>query len=173
MGCPGEYYLGTRFLLVLVDGDEVGKGLERVSRGTLHGEYRFAAVTDELRENVLGIVGLAVLQAGKGAHADEVAVGCHHGDGLQQVFALVAVHDHAALRFQFPRALVHIEHHYVEAQVASGLLGGQAGAQRVVEEDEQRGAMAAQVFVAVTVLFDFCCFLQGFVERSEVGNMKK
>ena len=36
VGRPGEHHLGALGLFVLLDGDEVGKGLQRVGSGTLH-----------------------------------------------------------------------------------------------------------------------------------------
>ena len=97
--------------------------------GRLHGEDGTAGVLDELVEHRLGVVVVAVGEPGEGAHADDVAVAAHYGDGLKQVLALVAVHDDAALRLQLPGTGVHVEHDDVHAQVHGGLLRAEARAQ--------------------------------------------
>ena len=51
---------------LLLDSDEIGKGLQGVHSGGLHGEDGTAGVTDELLEHGLGIVIVAVGEAGKG-----------------------------------------------------------------------------------------------------------
>ena len=96
--CPRQHSLHALLLLVFLYGDEVGKSLKRVNSGCLHGENRSAGVFHKLVHYGLGIVILPVCQAGKRAYADDVAVTAHHGDSLQQVLRLVAVHYHATLR---------------------------------------------------------------------------
>ena len=100
---------------MLVDGDEVGEGLQGMHGGGLHGHDGLAAVFDELLHDGLGIVVVAVGEACEGADGDDVAIRTHHGDGFQQVFALVAVHDDSALCLQLPRPGIHVEHDDVHA----------------------------------------------------------
>ena len=73
------------------------------------------------------------------------------------MFALVAVHDHAALRLQFPCAGIHVEYHHVHAQVHGRFLGAQTRAQAVVEEYHQQRLVASQVLVSKLVGFHFQC----------------
>ena len=80
---------------MLLDGDEVGKCLEWVNGSSLHGKNWAAAVLHELVDDGLGIIVVAVFQTGKAAHTDEVAETSHHRYGLQQVLALVTIHDNA------------------------------------------------------------------------------
>ena len=136
--------------------------------GTFHEEDGASAVADKLVEDFLLVVVLSALERGERTHADEVAILCHDGDGFEQVFALVAVHDDTALRFEFPRTLIDVEHDDVHAEVHRCLLGGEACAQTVVEEDEQGGLVAAQVLILESVVFDFLCLGQRRVQVAEV-----
>ena len=165
--------LDVGLVLILLDGDEVGKSLKGMHGGTLHEEHRTAAVLDELLEYLLFVVVLAALEAGEGAHTDDVAVAAHHGNSLQKVFALVALHDDSTLGLQFPRPLVHIEHDDVHAEVEGCLLGGEAGAQRVVEEDEHGGLVLAKCLILIAVGLDFESLVEGFAEVANVGNVLK
>ena len=158
---------------MLFDGNQVGKGLQGVSCGSLHGEDGFAAVLDKLIENLLVVVVFAVFKAGKAAYANQVAVAGHHGDGLQQVFALVAIHDDTTFRLQLPCPLVHVEHDDVHAQVAGSLLRAQSGAQAVVEEDEQTGLVVSQCLELVTRFFNLKSLGQGPVQVAQVEYMGK
>ena len=89
------------------------------------------------------------------------------------MLALVAVHDNASFGLQFPRALVHVEYYHVHAQVECSLLSAQAGAQAVVEEDEQGGLVASQVLVLKAVGLDLERLIQGCREVTQVGYMLK
>ena len=91
--------------------------------GSLHSEDGTAAVFDELLEHGLSIVILTVGESGEGTYADEVAVATHDGNGFEQVFALVAIHDDATLCFQFPGTGIDVEHDDIHAEVHGGLLG--------------------------------------------------
>ena len=142
---PGHDHFGTLFGLVFLDGDEVGEALERMTGRGLHAEHRATGVADELVDDPLLIVLGLVLESGEGADTDDVAVGTHDGDGLKQVFGLVAVHDDAALGLKFPRALVDIEYDHVHAEVEGSFLCAQTGAQTGVEKDHHQCLVAAEV----------------------------
>ena len=71
---------------MFINGDEVGKRLKRMHGGCLHGKDGATAVLDELRNDCLGIVILAVGESGKGANTDKVAVAAHYRDSLKQMF---------------------------------------------------------------------------------------
>ena len=177
VGGPGEDDLGARNCGsaaahrtggILLDGDEVGEGLERMDRGGLHGEDRPSAVAYELLDDGLGIVVVAVGEAGEGADADDVAVAAHDGDGLKQMLRLVAVHDDAALGLEFPCPLVDVEHDDVHSQVHGSLLRGETGAQRVVEENHQERLVAPQLTIFITILLDLLCLGQCLRQRPQV-----
>ena len=93
-----------------------------MARGGFHTENGFARILDKLIENNFIIIISFAFELRKRAHADNVAIGAHHGNGFQNVFRFVAVHYHAALGFEFPRALVDIEHDYVHSQIHSRFL---------------------------------------------------
>ena len=156
-------------VLVLLDCDEVGKCLQRVHSGTLHEEDRASAVLDELLENLLLIVVLARLETGKGTHADEVAVATHDGNSFKEVFALVTFHDDTPFGLQFPGTLIDVEHDDVHAEVEGCLLGGEASAQGVVEEDEHGGLVLAQLLILIAILLDVESLVEGFAEVADVG----
>ena len=107
---------------MLLDGDEVGECLERVNGSCLHGEDWATAVLHKLVDDGLGIIVVTVFQTGKATNTDKVAEATHHRDSLQQVLALVAIHDNATLCLQFPGTGIHIEHDYIHAQVHRSLL---------------------------------------------------
>ena len=139
----------------------------------LHEENRLAAVFDELIENLLFVVVLTVLKTCKRTYSDDVAVASHHRYGLEQVFALVSVHDDAALCLQLPCALVDIEHDDIHTQVHSCFLCRQAGAQAVVEEYQHTGLVLTQILILVAVGFHCLRFFQGELEVAKVGYMLK
>ena len=156
-------------VLVLLDSDEVGESLQRVHGGTLHEEDGTTAVLDELLEDLLLIIILARLETGEGTHADDVAVATHHWDGLEEVLALVALHDDATLSLQFPSPLIDIEHDDVHAQIERRLLGGEASAQGVVEEDEHSGLVLAKSLILIAVGLDLESLIKGFAQVANVG----
>ena len=143
MRSPGQDYLWTSHLLVLLDGDEVGECLEWVNGSSLHSEDRAAAVLYELVYNGFGIIILSVFQTGKATNTDKVAEATHHRDSLQQVLALVAIHDNATLCLQFPCTCVHVEYDNIHAQVHRSLLCTQSGTETVIEEYHQQGSVLA------------------------------
>ena len=168
---PGQNNLGTGGLLVLLNGNQVGKTLQRVYRCALHKEHGLTRVLDKLIENLLVVVVLAALELRERAHTDNIAIARHHGNSLEQVFALVAIHNHTALGFEFPRALVHIQHDDIHTEVHRRLLGAQTGAKAIVEEDEQGGLVATQLTVFVSVCFDFERLAQSLFQVAEVGHI--
>ena len=170
---PSEHHLRTHATLVLFNGDEVGKSLERMHRGTLHGEDRTTAVADKLIQDLFCIVSLATLEAGKGAHTDKVAILCHHGHSLQQVFALVTVHHHATLRFELPGSLVDVEHDDIHAQIERSLLSAETGTQTVVEENQEHGFILTQTLKLETVTFDFSRFVQSLPEVAHIRGISE
>ena len=130
MGSPSEDDLGFSLTSPkLLDGDEVGEGLQGVHRGCLHGEDGLTAVFDKLVEHRLGIVILTIGESGKRAYTNYVAVATHNGNGLQQMLALVSVHDDATLGFEFPGTGIDVEHDDVHAEVHGSLLRGKTGTQ--------------------------------------------
>ena len=105
---PRHNHLRTLALLVLLDGDQVGETLQRMHRSALHEEDGTSRILYELVEYLLIVIILAALEAGERTYADNIAIATHDWDGLQQVLALVSVHDHAALGLEFPRTLIHV-----------------------------------------------------------------
>ena len=173
MGRPGQHHLGTRLALVFLNGDEVGKCLERMHGGCLHGEDGTAAVLEELVIYGFGIVILTVCQSGKGTDSDEVTVGTHHRDGFQKVLAAVAIHDNSALGLQFPCSGIHIKHNDIHAQVHCSLLCGKTGAQAVIEKHHQQGLVLAQMLPLETVFLYLYGLLQSLVQIAEVLYVQK
>ena len=133
--------------LVLLDGDDVREGLQRMPDGGLHAEDRLPGILDELVQDHLVVVVVPGFEAGEGADADHVAHRAHHGNRFQDVLALVPVHHHAAAGLELPGALVHVQDDGVHPQVQGGLLGAQARAQAVVEEHEEDGLVTAERLV--------------------------
>lgn len=158
---------------MLLDGDEVGKGLQGVHGGRLHGKDGAAAVLLELLKYAFLVVFLLVVEAGKGAHPYQVAVASHHGDGFEHVLALVAVHDHATLGLELPGALVHIEHDYVHSQVHSSFLRAQPGAQAGVEKHHEQGLVLAQVLIGEPIFLDLERLVDSCFQVAYVGDVLK
>ena len=173
VGSPREHHLRTAAYGVLADGYEVGKGLQGVNGGRLHGYHGLAAVAHELADHGFGIVVGAVGESCEGAHGYDVAVACHDGDCFEQVFRLVAVHDYPSLGFQLPCSGVHVEHYHVHAQVHGSLLSAQSGAQRVVEENHQQGLVLAQLLPGKAVALHLLCLGERLVEVAKVVYVEK
>ena len=125
MRSPREHHLGARRPFILFDGNQISKALQGMHRGTLHKEYGLAGVTDKLVQYLFLIIVLTAFKGGKRTDSDKVAITSHHGNGLQQMFALVAIHNHATLRLQFPCPLVNVEHDDVHAKIHGCLLRAQ------------------------------------------------
>ena len=173
MGCPGEHHLGTRRLLVLLDGNEVGKGLQGVHGGSFHGEYGFAGVLHKLVVDGLCIVIVAVGKTSKGTDADDVAITAHHRDSLQQMLALVAIHDDTALGLQFPCTSIDIKHDDIHAEVLCRLLCGEACTQTIVEEHEQGCLVLAKFCKFITVLLYLLCLGKCLLQVAKVFCIEK
>ena len=142
-------------------------------RGRLHGEDGLAAVLLELMIDRLGIVVVAVGEACEGTDADDVAVAAHHGDGLQQMLALVAVHDDATFRLQLPRPCIDVEHDDVHAKVHGCLLRREARAQTIVEEHHEQGLVLAQRVVFIAVGLYLLGFNQCLLQVAQILNVKE
>ena len=165
---PCEHHLGSLHLLVFLNGDYIGKRLKRVNGGSFHRKHRAAGVFHKLVENAFLVVVLLVFEACKRAHPNHIAVAAHHRDSLQQMLALVAVHNHATLGFEFPCALVHIKHNHIHAQVHSSLLCAQASTQTGVEKHHQERFVFTESLVREAVLLHFKCF---FHSGFQVANI--
>ena len=129
MRSPGHHDLRSVSLLVLLDGDQVCKCLERMSGRSLHTEHRFAGVLDELVDYHLVVVVLLALELSESTDADHVAVAAHHRNRLKQVLRLVTVHNHSVFCLQLPRSLVHVQDDHVHSQIKCGLLCAESGAE--------------------------------------------
>ena len=173
MGSPGQYDLRTLNGLMLLDGDEVGKGLQGMDGGCLHSEDGTAGVLDKLLQYGLCIVVFTIGETSKRTDTDKIAVAAHDGDGLKKMLALVAIHDNATLRFQFPGTGIDIEHDDIHAEVHSCLLSRESGSQRVVEEYHHERFVLAQMLILITVVFDLLCFGEGFPEVAEVLHINE
>ena len=141
--------------------------------GRLHRKDGATGVFDKLLQYGLGIVVFTIGQAGETTHANQVAVATHHGDGLQQMFTLVTIHDNATLGLQFPGSGIHIEHDYIHAEVHGRLLGGQTGAQTIIEEDHHQGLVLTQVLILITVVLDLKCFGHRLLQRADIFYINK
>ena len=86
---------------------------------------------------------------------------------------LVSVHDDATFCLQFPSACIYVEHDDIHAQVHGCLLGGQTGAQRVVEEDHHQGLVLAQMLIFVTVVLDLHCLGHCFLQWADILYINK
>ena len=173
MRSPSEHHLWALYGLMLLDGDKVGKTLQRVHCGSLHSKHRSARIFDKLHENLLLIVVGLVFESGERAHANHIAVATHHRNSFEQVFGLIAVHNHAALGFELPRALIHIEHYHIHAQVHGSLLGAETRAQRRVKEYHQKGLVFTQMFICISVGLHFEGFFHRLLQVAKVGYVLK
>ena len=99
----------------------------------LHGDDRTTGIFHKLVDDSLRVIIVTVLQSGKRAYGDDVTITSHHGDRFEQMLTLVAIHDDAALRLQFPGTGIDIEHDDVHAEVHRRLLRRETRAKRVVE----------------------------------------
>ena len=175
MGSPRENHLGA--LLAsdrsLGDGNEVGKGLQRMHGGCLHGKNRSAAVLHKLVENRLCIVVLAIDESCERAYADDVAVASHDGNRLKQMLTLVAIHDDSTLRLELPCSCIYIEHDDIHAQVERCLLGGETCAQAIVEENEESCLVAPHLDVLEAFLLDLLCLGQCLMQIAEVLHVEE
>ena len=142
-------------------------------RGSLHRKHRLAAVLLELMIDGLRIIIVSVRQPGKGSDAYNVAITPHNRNGFQQVLALVAIHDDATLRFEFPRTGIHIEHDNVHAEVHSCFLRAETGAKAVIEEHHEQGLILAKCIVLIAVGFYFSCFPECLLEVTKVFYIKE
>ena len=129
MRSPGHHDLRSVSLLVLLDGDQVCKCLERMPGRCLHTEHRFAGVLDELVDYHLVVVVLLALELSESTDADHVAVAAHHRNRLKQVLRLVTVHNHSVFCLQLPRSLIYIQNDYVHSKVQSRLLSAESCAE--------------------------------------------
>ena len=168
VGSPGQNHLRTLHRLVLLDRDQVGKALQGVARSGLHREDGTTRVADKLLEDALLVVLLLVLELGKGANTDDVAVGAHDRNRLQQVLGLVAIHDHATLRLELPGALINVQNHDIHAEVHRCLLGREAGAEARVEEEHQKRFVATQLRELVAVALQLQGLLDGHLQVADI-----
>ena len=176
MRCPCQYHLWTldvQFCTFLLDGDDIGKSLKRMYGSCLHSNNRLTAIFHKLVYYALGIVELSVLQSCKRAYGNDVAIARHYRNCLQQVFALVAIHDNSTLCLQFPCSCIYVQHYNVHTEVHGSLLCAQACAQAIVEEYHEQSLVFAQLLITETVCFHFQCFGNGFVKIAEVFYVEK
>ena len=82
---------------MLLDSDEVGKGLQGMHGSCLHGKDGATRIFDKLIQYRFSVIVFAVGKSCKRAHTNQIAVAAHHGNGLQQMFALVAIHNDTTL----------------------------------------------------------------------------
>ena len=122
---------------------------------SLHGKDRFAAIFYKLVVNGLGIVVLAVGESGKRADTNHIAVAGHNGNGLQQMLALVTIHNDTTLGLQLPCSGIHVQYNHVHAQVQGSLLGREAGSQAIVEEHQQGRFVTSQLYIFITLFLYF------------------
>ena len=165
---PSQYHLGTVFLFIFFNSNQVGESLQRMTGSGFHGEYRLAGILDELIQNLFGIIILAVLKMSERTHTDDITIRSHHRNSLQQMFTLIAIHNDTALCFQLPCTLIHIEYNHIHPQVTSCLLGTQTGTQTVVEENQQTSLMLSQGFIFVAVFLDFESFGKGTLQVAQI-----
>ncbi len=126
---------------MLLYGDKVGEALHGMTCGGFHAHHGAPGVAHELVQHILAIICLAVGERCEGAHANDIAVSAHYGYCLKQMLGFVAVHHHSPLRFEFPGALIHVEHHGVHTQVHGSFLRREACAETGVEENHEEGAV--------------------------------
>ncbi len=128
--------------------------------GSFHGEYRSARMLDELLQYHFVVIVFLAFETCERTYADDVAIAAHHGNGFQQVFRFVTVHDDATFRFQFPGSLVDIQYNHVHAQIQCGLLCTEAGTQAGVEENHHQRFVTSQFHIFETVFLNLECFVQ-------------
>ena len=116
---------------------------------------RLTAIFHKLVYNALGIVELAVLQSCKRAYGNDVAIARHYWNCLQQVFALVAIHDNSTLCLQLPCSCIYVQHYNVHTEVHGCLLCAQACAQAIVEEYHEQSLVFAMETATVHPLQAF------------------
>ena len=139
-----------------------------MARRGLHREDRASRVADELLQHALFVILGLVREARERAHADHVAVGPHHGNRLQQVFGLVAVHHHAPFGLELPGPLIDIEDHDVHPEVHGGLLGREPRAEARIEEEHQQRLVAPQPRELEAVALDLLRFGDGLTQVAYV-----
>ena len=83
MWSPCHHYFGACRLLIFLNGYQVGKTLQRMACGSLHGEYRPAGMLDELLQYHFVVIVFLIFEACKRTYADDVAIAAHHGNGFQ------------------------------------------------------------------------------------------
>ena len=159
MRCPCQHDLRLLYLLVFLDGDQVGKCLEWMSCSSLHAEYRLAGILDELIDNHFVIIVLLALELRKRANSDHIAVASHYRNCLEQMLRLVAVHDDPALCLKFPCSLVDVKNYHVHSEVQGRLLSAQTGAQTGVEEYHQKRLVPSELLIREWILLYIfrCC----------------
>ena len=86
---------------------------------------------------------------------------------------LVAVHNHAALSFELPCALVHIEHNHVHAQIHGSLLCAEASAERGVEENHQESLVLTKVLEVEAASLHVEGFLHSGTEVAYIADRFK
>ena len=91
--------------------------------------HRPAGILHELADNGFGIVVVAVTETSEGAHGNDVAVASHHRDGLQEMLALVTIHDDTTLGLELPCTGIDVEDNDIHTEVHGSLLGGETRAQ--------------------------------------------
>ena len=84
------------------------------------------------------------------------------------MFTLVALHDDSTFGLQFPSTLIDIKHDDVHAEVKCRLLGGEASAQGVVEEDEHGSLVFAKRLVLIAVCLNFESLIECLLQVANV-----
>ena len=158
VGSPGENDLRTFHGLMFLNGNQVSKGLQRVNGCRFHGKYRTAGVFDKLIHDSFRIVEFAVRETRKGTDTNQITIASHHGNGFQQMLALITIHDHATLGLQFPGSGIHIEYDDVHTQVHGCLLCAETRTQTIVEENHHQRLVLAQMLIFETLVLNLLCF---------------
>ena len=170
---PSQHNLWTFLGLILFYSDQVGKSLKGVNGCCFHGEDRTPTVFNKLLQNSLCIVVFAVCKSSKGTYTNEVAVATHYRDSLQQVLALVAIHDDTAFGLQFPCSGIHIEHDDIHSQVHSRFLCRESCTQGVIKENHHERLVLAQMLEFITFVLNLLCFGEGLTEIANILNIDK
>ncbi len=134
---PREYHFRPGSLLEFLDRDKVGETLQRMPCRRLHADDRFPRITDELFQNDFVIIIDLVVELRKRAHADDIAISAHHGNGFQHVLRLITIHHYTFLRFQLPCTLIDIQHNDIHSEIQRRFLRAQSGAQARIEKYHQ------------------------------------